>query len=90
MAEGVELFHASDAEPYASIRDATHIETWGLKDTALRCWLARQYFQKYGKAPSSQSLRDTLAVLEGRALFDGPEQQVFTRLADTAVPSTPT
>ena len=33
------------------------------------------------KSPGSQATQDALAVLEGIALFEGPEHEVFVRLA---------
>jgi hypothetical protein len=38
--------------------------------------------EENGKAPGTQALQDALTVLEGKALFDGPEYPVFTRLAE--------
>jgi hypothetical protein len=44
--------------------------------------LARQFYRAHNKAPGSQAVQDALTVLEGKALFDGPEYPVFTRLAE--------
>src|SRR5262249_26089478 len=40
------------------------------------------YYDECDKSPSSQAIQDALGVLEGKALYDGPEYPVFTRLAE--------
>ncbi|MGH7341988.1 MAG: hypothetical protein ACREKH_15970, partial [Candidatus Rokuibacteriota bacterium] len=60
----------------------SHHETWSLKSKAFRRWLAQRFYQSAGTAPGAQALQDAVGVLEGRALFGGPEHVVFTRVAD--------
>ena len=79
---GVELFHTPDGEAYASILVEGHTETWPLKVKGFRRWLARLFYEEYDKTPGSQALQDALGVLEGKALYDGPEYPVYTRLAE--------
>jgi hypothetical protein len=79
---GAELFHTPEGNGYASIDVDGHKETWPLKVKGFRRWLARQFYDTEGKSPSSQAVQDALGVLEGKALFDGQEIAVFTRLAD--------
>jgi hypothetical protein len=81
LAEEAELFHSPDGEAYATLAVAGQRQTWLLKSQAFRRWLARQFYEEEAKAPSAQALQDAVGVLEGRALFDGPEYPVFTRLA---------
>jgi hypothetical protein len=58
-----------------------HWESWALRTRPFRRWLAQRYFASSGGTPNAQALQDALAVLEGRALFEGVERPVFTRLA---------
>jgi hypothetical protein len=78
----VDLFHAPDQTAYANIVIEGRRETWPLRTGPFRRWVARRFFELTGSAPSAQPLQDALAVLEGHALFDSDEHQVFTRLAD--------
>src|SRR6516164_5863354 len=75
------LFHAADGEAYAGVTVGGHHETHRLKAKSFRRWLTREFHIVHGKAPSGQAQRDALAVLERRALYDGPEQPVAVRLA---------
>jgi hypothetical protein len=79
---GASLFHTPDGEAYASILVEGHTETRLLKVKGFRRWLARLFYEEYGKAPGSQAIQDALGVLEGQALYDGPECPVYTRLAE--------
>ena len=83
-AADVELFHTPDGEAYASMPAGGHVETYPLKVTGLRRWLARLFFDAEEKSPGSQAMQDALAVLDGKALFDGPELPVYVRLAEHA------
>ncbi|MCA3748074.1 MAG: hypothetical protein IN808_02920 [Rubrobacter sp.] len=80
-AEGAELFHTPDGEAHATIRVAGHRETWPLKSRRFKEWLLRQFYEEMGKAPSAQALTDARATIGARAVFDGPEIPVFTRIA---------
>jgi hypothetical protein len=79
---GAELFHTPDGEAYATIAVDGHKETWPLKVKGFRRWLARLFYQAEDKSPGAQAVQDALGVLEGKALFDGPESPVFTRLSE--------
>ena len=79
---GVELFHTSEGDAYATIQVDEHRETWPLRVKGFRRWLARKYFEANESTPGSQATQDALAVLEGQALYDGPELAVDTRIAE--------
>jgi hypothetical protein len=81
VAKDVELFHTPDLVAYASITVGDHRESWPVRSRGFRLWLSRRSFEKRGKAPGSQALADAMTLLEGKALFDGPECSVYTRLA---------
>jgi hypothetical protein len=82
LAADAELFHTPEGDAYATIPIDGHRETWSLRNRAFRRWLARQFYRAHDKVPGSQALQDALGVLEGKALFDGPEYPVYTRLAE--------
>ena len=76
-----ELFHTPGGEGYTSLSVEGHRETWPLKSSASRTWLARLFFTSTGRVPSSQVVRDALAVLEGEARFQGAQHPIFIRVA---------
>jgi hypothetical protein len=41
----------------------------------------RRYYAEHGKAPGAQALTDARATIAARAAFDGPEKEVFVRIA---------
>jgi len=81
LADGVELFHADIDEAFASIVIGHHVETWGVRTRGFRHWLSRAYYMKHQKAPSSQAMQDALNVVVGRAIHDGKQIPVHTRIA---------
>jgi hypothetical protein len=64
------------------VRVADHRETHAIKSKGFRRWFVRAFFEKYGRPPGAQALQDALGLLEARAQFDGPEQEVHVRVAD--------
>jgi hypothetical protein len=57
-------------------------ETWPLRTKTIRRWLARLFYLAREEAPGSQAVQDAIAVLEGKALFDGVEHPVHVRTAE--------
>lgn len=82
LAAEAELFHDPAGDCYATIPVGGHRETHRLRTRGFRQWLARRFHEAYERTPGSQAMQDALAVLEGQALFDGPERPVFVRLAE--------
>jgi hypothetical protein len=82
LAASAKLLHTPDQEPYATIQVDGHSETWRLKDSQFRKWLARGYYSQFRKAPSTNALSDAIAVLEGQALYDSRTKKVFTRFGE--------
>jgi hypothetical protein len=78
----VKLFHTPEGDAYATIDVDGHQETWPLKVKGFRRWLARRFYEEEDKAPGAQAVQDALGVLEGKALYDGVELPVYTRLAE--------
>lgn len=85
QASGVELFHTLggyDSEGYATLDVGGHRETWPVSSNGFRRWLGKRFFDAYGKVPGSQALQDALNVIAGKAVHEGPEQEIAVRLAE--------
>ena len=78
---GVDLWHDTQGEPWATIVIDDHREHWPLLSRSFKRWLARLYYEQHDKAPGSQAVTDAINVLAGSAVFEGDEHQVFTRIA---------
>ena len=82
FAESLELFHTPDGDAFATIEAVKgHFENHYLRSKVFRSWLAYQFFQTEGQMPSTQSLQDAINTLEGKAIFEGDEVEMFVRLA---------
>ena len=80
-AVGVEFFHTPAGETYATIPVGGHRETHLVKSRGFKRWLVRGYYEQYDRPPGAQALQDALGLLEARAQFDGPEREVYVRVA---------
>src|SRR5262249_24512421 len=82
LTEDAQLIHNADGEGFAIMSVDGHKETWALKSKGFKRWLQRRFFEEYGKAPGSQAVQDALGVIEGKALYDGPERRIFIRIGE--------
>lgn len=82
LAQDVEFWHCPDMEPYATFVEGSHRENWPVRTKAFRQWLRRRFWNEYESAPNSQAVQDALGILEGKAVFDGVEHDVATRLGE--------
>ena len=80
LAETAELFHSADGTAFADLDINGHRETWPVRTKGFKRWLARQFFETTGGAPSSEALQSALNVIEAKAHFDAPELPVFIRV----------
>jgi hypothetical protein len=80
-AEGVNLFHSVDGEAYASVPASGHMETWALRSKGFRRFLAYRFFQKFRKPPGTQAMQDAIGILEAKAQYESPQENVCTRVA---------
>jgi hypothetical protein len=78
---GAHLFHAADQSCFATVPHDNHRETWPLRSAGMRSWVRRLYWAKFRKALCGQAVADAVGCLEGLALHDGPEHEVFVRVA---------
>ena len=77
----IDLFHDATGTGYADLEINGHRETWPLRSKGFKRWLARRYFEETGGAPNSEALYSALNLIEARAHFDAPQQDVFIRVA---------
>lgn len=84
LAEDAALFHTPDKVAYADVMVEGHRETLSVRSKGFRFWLTRQFYQETGGAPNAEALQAALNVIETKALIDGPERQVFVRVAGHA------
>ena len=80
--DGAVLWHTPDGEAYATIPISSRKENWPIRNRGFRQWLSRKYYGATGSTPNSQALQDAFSVLGGKALFDGTDHLVYTRLAE--------
>jgi len=87
LAAEVELFHTQNMEGFGTFPvenrslPGRHRETWPIKSTGFRRWLAREFYQVEGKPPNSEAMGGALNILEAKAHFDGEEHDVYVRAA---------
>jgi putative DNA primase/helicase len=81
IAEGLELFHTPQNEAFAAIKVDEHAEYHRLNSGSFRHYLGYQFYKKEGKAPTAQSLQDTINALTGEAVFDGQSYDIHIRIA---------
>jgi hypothetical protein len=78
---GVELWHTSAGDAYATLKFPDHKEHHRLNSRAMRDWLARLHHQRTKRTPSSQAIADAMATLGGMARYDGATHDVHVRVA---------
>jgi hypothetical protein len=81
-ADGAEFFHTPEGDAYARIQVGDHYETHLVRSKGLRRWLVRAFYEQLDRPPGAQALQDALGLLEARAHFDGPELDVYVRVAE--------
>lgn len=81
LASEVELFHTPGGKEFATVSVNGHQATLPLKSGAFRDWLSLEFYRSRKGIPNGTSLQDAINTLAGRARFDGPQIEVYTRLA---------
>jgi hypothetical protein len=80
IAQDAKLFHTPKGDGFADLAINGHQETWPIRSTGFRRWLARRYFEEYAGAPSSEALKRALLAIEANAHFDASEREVHVRV----------
>jgi hypothetical protein len=75
-----ELFHWGE-DSFATIKMTGHLETWPIRSRGFRTWLGQIFFRQKHRAATGEAFTSAVATLDGFALFDGAEREVFVRVA---------
>jgi DNA polymerase I-like protein with 3'-5' exonuclease and polymerase domains len=75
------FFHDEQGDPWAIVPVGTHHETLRVRDRSFKRWLVRNLYTAAGKTPNAEALSQALMLLEARAVFDGPQRSLASRLA---------
>lgn len=75
------LFHTSDFVAFGDIPIRGRRETRAVRSKAFKQWLIHRYFEINQSAPGSEAVQTAIALAEARANIDGPEREVFVRIA---------
>ncbi|HOW60175.1 MAG: toprim domain-containing protein [Candidatus Moraniibacteriota bacterium] len=75
------LFHDDARSPYISLPVSGHNEILNLKDQNFKYWLGKKFWDKYKKAPNSDSINNALNIIKGEAIFNGSEYKLECRVA---------
>jgi hypothetical protein len=76
-----ELLHDPIGDAYARVRVGDHVECWPIRSKGFRSWLQAAFYAERAKAANAEAISTALGVLEARAFFEGPEREVFLRVA---------
>ena len=77
----LELFHDAQHRGYASFPRNGHLETWSVRSGDFRRFLALLYYRRFGRAVRREVIAELVEILQAKAQFDGPRQEVHVRLA---------
>jgi primase-polymerase (primpol)-like protein len=77
---GAELFHDPNDQAYVTASIGDHLET--LAVDGIGNLLNKLYYRAYGEVANNQALQDAIGALKGKALYDGPQYTVWTRLGE--------
>lgn len=79
---GVEFWHTSEREAWATLPTGGHWENLQVTHTDFRLWLCHQFYKAYHAMPQTDTLQKVLDLCHARALFDGPQHVLHTRMAE--------
>ncbi len=82
FAEDCELFHTPDNRAFVDATVSGHRETMPVRSKGFRRYLERRYFDEHARAANSEAKQAALGVIEARALFEGPQREVFVRVGE--------
>lgn len=80
---GGHVFHTHAKEAYASVPVDGHHENYPVLSRETRLFLIEGYYRTHGNAPDDFILNGALPTIEAKALFDGPEEKVHLRVAES-------
>jgi hypothetical protein len=81
VAGDVELFHTPADETYAVMSIGGRKQVLEITSPTFGKSLQYSYYLRYGKTASSYQVNEAVSHLSARAIFEGPEYEVYTRIA---------
>ena len=84
LTEDFILFHSPDTKTYASVPINSHWENHSIRSKVFSRLLLSRYYKKYKKGLNKNSLEDAVSVLESKAMFEGKQDDVHVRVAESA------
>ena len=83
LCEKIEVFHTPDGQQFAAVPVDQHRENWLIDSREFKSWVRREFYKKFGMAPSSFGLQEAIDTLLARAQFDGETCPVFLRMGSS-------
>ena len=65
-----------------AVKVDSHLETLAIESRQFEDWILMRFFRQHDRAPNSQVLADALNTIRAVALYAGPEEPVFVRVAE--------
>lgn len=84
LMQDIELWHDENDNPFVTLSQDGHRENWLIdkRSRPFRRWLSKKFYDVTGEMIKSDGLSDIAALLEGKAVFDGPRHKLFRRIAE--------
>jgi 5S rRNA maturation endonuclease (ribonuclease M5) len=79
------LFHNSEQQAFATFAVKDHRETWRVGSRQFQLHLRWLYFNEKGKGPNSTAVTEAQGTLEAQAIFAGPCEEVYIRVAGDGI-----
>jgi phage/plasmid primase-like uncharacterized protein len=81
LAGAAQLFRTPDGEAYVDVTRDGHRETYALHSRDFKRWLKHAFYEETGGSPGSEVFNAALGTIEAKAIFEGPEHEVYVRVA---------
>lgn len=79
---GAEFWHDADGDAYTDIRGEDGVrQTIRVRTRSFRTWLSGVFYEADGGALGGQSATDAVDVVAAKAVYGGPERDVYVRIA---------
>lgn len=76
------LFHTPDDRPFVSCPVDGHWETYAVESRKFERWFTKHFYQHENSALSQESWAIVRNMIGAEGLFDGPEEEVYVRIAE--------
>jgi DNA polymerase-1 len=76
-----EFFHTGAGLPYVTVDAGQHKATFLVTEAGFREWVSRKFYLDNGAVPTGQAVHDALGSLAAKAKWEGPEREVYLRVA---------